>query len=137
MNRLLGTLIVLLVALTCSAQLQIPVGGTHSDDTPSRKSTRFTSRTLTGIVLDKSDKPIPEAVVYLKNTKTLAIKTYISQNDGTYRFPQLSLNSDYEVYAEKDGSKSKTKTVSQFDDREKPNINLQIDTNKQSKPPSS
>jgi len=136
MKSLLGTLVLMLVAITCSAQLQVPLGGSHSsDDNPSHKSTRFTSRTLTGTVLDKSDKPIPEAVVYLKNTKTLAIKTYISQNDGTYRFPELSLNSDYEVYAEKEGKKSKTKTVSQFDDREKPNINLQIDTSKQSRPP--
>jgi len=34
------------------------------------------------------------------------------------------------VYAQKDGAKSKTKTLSQFDDREKPNLNLQIDLNK-------
>lgn len=130
MNRLLGTFVVLLVALTCSAQLSIPLGGTSSDDNSNHKPTHFTSRTLTGTVLDKSDKPIPEAVVYLKNTKTLAVKTYISQKDGTYRFPELSLNSDYDVYAEKQGDKSKTKTLSQFDDREKPNINLQINTNK-------
>ncbi len=130
MNKVLGIAVLVFVALSCSAQLQIPVGGSPSTDSNSHKSTHFTSRTLTGTVLDKSDKPISEAVVYLKNTKTLAIKTYISQNDGTYRFPELSLNSDYEVYAEKQGQKSKTKTVSQFDDREKPNINLQIDTNK-------
>ncbi len=37
---------------------------------------------------------------------------------------------DYDVYAEKDGQKSKTKTLSQFDDRDKANINLQINTNK-------
>jgi len=124
MNRLIGIFIVVFVALSCSAQLEIPLGGSSSE--PSHKGTRFTSRTLTGSVLDKSDKPIPNAVVYLKNAKTLAIKTYISQNDGTYRFPELSLNVDYEVYAEKEGAKSKTKTLSQFDDREKPVINLQL-----------
>ena len=129
-NKLLGRLLLAFVATACSAQLQVPLGGSHSgDNAPSHKG-RITSRTLTGTVLDKSDKPISEAVVYLKNTKTLAVKSYISQNDGTYRFPELSLNADYEVYAEKEGKKSKTKTVSQFDDREKPNINLQIDTNK-------
>ncbi|HTV65594.1 MAG TPA: carboxypeptidase-like regulatory domain-containing protein [Bryocella sp.] len=128
--KLLGTLLLAFVATVCSAQLEVPLGGSHSgDNTPTRK-TRPTTRILTGTVLDKSDKPISEAIVYLKNTKTLAVKTYISQNDGTYRFPELSLNSDYEVYAEKEGKKSKTKTVSQFDDREKPNINLQIDTTK-------
>jgi len=125
-----GTFLILLLALSCSAQVQIPMGGTSPSDDSARKSTHFTSRILTGTVLDKSDKPISEAVVYLKNTKTLAMKTYISQKDGTYRFPELSLNVDYEVYAEKDSKKSKTKTLSQFDDREKPNLNLQIDINK-------
>ena len=129
MNRVLGAAVLVFVALSCSAQLQIPVGGSRSSDNSSHK-THFTSRTLTGMILTKSDQPVPNAVVYLKNTKTLAIKTYISQNDGTYRFPELSLNSDYEVYAEKEGKKSSTKTLSQFDDREKPNINLQINTNK-------
>ena len=129
MTRILGLGIVLLAAISCSAQLEIPLGGTSSSD-GSHKATRVTSRTLTGAVLDKSDKPIANAVVYLKNTKTLAIKTYISQNDGTYRFPELSLNADYDVYAQKEGKKSNTKTLSQFDDRPKPNINLQIDNNK-------
>ena len=127
--RILGFGIVLLAAISCSAQLEIPLGGTSPSD-GSRKGTRVTSRTLTGTVLDKSDKPIAEAIVYLKNTKTLAIKTYISQNDGTYRFPELSLNADYDIYAQKQGKKSNTKTLSQFDDRPKPNINLQIETNK-------
>jgi hypothetical protein len=127
--RVLSFAVVLLAAVSCSAQLEIPLGGTSPSD-GSRKSTRVTSRTLTGTVLDKSDKPIANAIVYLKNTKTLAIKTYISQNDGTYRFPELSLNADYDVYAQKEGAKSKIKTLSQFDDRPKPNINLQIDANK-------
>ena len=93
-------------------------GGSPSSDT-NRKSARITSRVLTGTVSDKSDKPVAEAVVYLKNTKTLTVKTYIAQNDGTYRFPELSPNVDYDIYAEKDGQKSKTKTLSQFDDRDK------------------
>jgi hypothetical protein len=129
MYRALGTLVVMLIALSCSAQLEIPMGNSRSTD-DNRKTSRVTTRTLTGTVLDKSDKPIPNAVVYLKNTKTLAVKTYIAQTDGTYRFPELSPNVDYAVYAQKDGKKSSTKTLSQFDDRDKPNLNLEIDTNK-------
>jgi len=129
MYRALGTLVVLLVGLSCTAQLQIPMGSAPSSDS-TRKTTRNPTRTLTGTVLDKSDKPIPNAVVYIKNTKTLAVKTYIAQTDGTYRFPELSPNVDYDIYAQKDGQKSKSKTLSQFDDRDKPNLNLQIDTNK-------
>jgi hypothetical protein len=117
------------VACACSAQLTIPMGGSGSSDS-NRKAPRSTSRTLTGTVMDKADQPVSQAVVYLKNTKTLAMKTYIAQKDGSFRFPELSPNVDYEVYAEKNGKKSNTKTLSQFDDRPNPNLNLLIKADK-------
>ena len=129
MSRFLGVSLLVLVALSCSAQLTIPLSGSPSTGN-SHKGQRVTSRTLTGTVLDKSDKPIPEAVVYLTNSKTLAMKTYITESNGTYRFPELSPNVDYDVYAQKHGKKSNTKTLSQFDDRPQPNLNLQIDLSK-------
>ena len=109
------------------AQVNIPLTGKAPSD--SAKKTKPTSKILTGIVTDKGEKPIPGAVVYLKNMKTLAVKSFFAQQDGAYRFPQLALNTDYEVYAEKDGKKSATKSVSQFDDRYNPTINLTIDVN--------
>ena len=107
-------------------QVNIPLTGKAASD-PDAKKTKPTSKMLTGIVTDKGDKPVPGAVVYLKNMKTLTVKSFFAQQDGAYRFPQLSLNTDYEVYAEKDGKKSATKSVSQFDDRYNPTINLTID----------
>jgi hypothetical protein len=86
-----------------------------------------TSRLLTGKVMDRQDSPLPNAVVYLTNTRTRAVKTYIVGQDGSYRFPSLSPNTDYEVYAQYNGKKSDTKTVSQFDNRQLVNINLKID----------
>ena len=127
MKRTLGTVVILLIALDCLAwQLTLPIGGSSSGSSEGRKSTRVTSRTLTGVVLDKGDAPVSNAVVYLKNTKSLAVKTVIAGNDGAYRFPALSPNVDYEVYAQREGKKSDTKTLSQFDDREKANIVLRI-----------
>jgi hypothetical protein len=126
MKKLLVALALATLLVNCaSAQLNLPLGGTSSDPTP--KKTKPTSKTLTGTVMDKGDKPIPGAVVYLKNMKTLAVKSFFAEKDGTYRFPQLSLNTDYEVFAEKDTKKSSTKSVSQFDDRFNPTINLTID----------
>lgn len=84
-------------------------------------------RTLTGTVLDKHDSPIVDAVVYLTNTRVHTVTTYIVGPDGTYRFPELSPNVDYEIYALYKGHKSDTKTVSQFDDRKQINIVLRID----------
>jgi len=84
-------------------------------------------RTLTGEVLDKRDNPVTDAVVYLANTRTHAVKSYIIGPDGAYHFPELSPNVDYEVYAQYKNLKSDTKTVSQFDDRKQVNIVLRID----------
>ena len=85
-------------------------------------------RLLTGRVVDKQDAPLPSSVVYLANTRTRAVKTFIVGQDGEYRFPALSPNVDYEVYAQYKDRKSDTKTVSQFDTRPTVNINLKIDT---------
>ena len=86
------------------------------------------TRLLTGKVLDHADSPLPNAVVYLTNTRTRTVKTYIVSQDGSYRFPSLQPNIDYEVYAQYNGRKSDNTTVSQFDDRPQVSINLKIDT---------
>jgi hypothetical protein len=86
------------------------------------------TRLLTGKVIDRQDNPLPNAVVYLTDTRTRAVKTYIVSNDGAYRFTAMSPNVDYEVYAQLNGKKSDTKAVSQFDNRSQVNINLRVDT---------
>ena len=85
------------------------------------------SKVLTGRVLDPSDNALAGAVVYLTNTRTRAVKTYIAGREGDYRFPGLANNTDYEVYAQFQGHKSDTKSVSQFDSRAQVNVNLKID----------
>jgi len=85
-------------------------------------------RLLTGRVVNNADAPLPDSVVYLANTRTRAVKTFIVGKDGMYRFPALSPNVDYEVYAQYKDAKSDTKTVSQFDTRPTVNINLKIGT---------
>jgi hypothetical protein len=87
-------------------------------------------KNVSGTVLDKNDRPLGGAVVYLKNTKTLAVKSFISQDSGEFRFNALSPNVDYEVYAEFNGSRSSTKTVSSFDSKTNVTMTLKVDTNK-------
>jgi len=84
------------------------------------------ARTLVGHVIDDREQPLQKAIVYLKNTKNLAIKTYISEPDGTFRFSGLAPNIDYEVYAEHAGGRSDTKTLSGFDSRKQVNVTLKI-----------
>lgn len=83
-------------------------------------------RTLSGRVVTAQDQPLTKAVVYLKNTRTLAIKTYITEPDGSFRFTALSPNVDYEVYAEAQGARSDTKTLSAFDNRKQATITLKV-----------
>ncbi len=43
-------------------------------------------RTVRGTVLDKDENPVPSAVVYLKGMKSQAVRTYIADDAGKYRF---------------------------------------------------
>jgi hypothetical protein len=90
------------------------------------KKDKQVGRLLFGKVLDPQDNPVPDAVVYVTNTRTRAIKTYIVGKDGSYRFPALSSAIDYEVYAQFNGKKSDTKSVSQFDDRSQVYLVLKV-----------
>jgi hypothetical protein len=84
------------------------------------------SRNLTGNVFDKAKHSVPNAIVYLKNTRSLAVLTFITGADGSYRFNNLSPNVDYEVRAEANGHKSPVKTLSAFDTHKHARINLKL-----------
>jgi hypothetical protein len=88
-------------------------------------------RTVRGVVADKSsENPVPSAVVFLKNTRTNAVRSYIADDQGNYRFSGLDPNVDYEIHAEKDGAKSTTRTISSFDNKKEIVLNLKIDRKK-------
>jgi hypothetical protein len=91
------------------------------------KKNQQQGRLLLGKVLDQHDNPVPNAIVYLTNSRTHAVKTYIIGEDGTYRFPGLD-SVDYEVYAQFNGHKSDTRSVSQFDERPQVYVDLRINT---------
>src|SRR5580693_7770106 len=78
-------------------------------------------RSVTGTVCDKSENPIASAVVYLKNVRTLTVRTYISGEKGEYHFSGLDPNVDYELHAEHDELTSANHTVSSFDSRKEMN----------------
>ena len=87
-------------------------------------------RVVEGKVVDKADAALKGAVVYLKDDRTLAVKSFIASDDGTYRFGQLAQNTDYSVWAESGGKKSAVKNISSFDTKTEFNITLKIDTSK-------
>lgn len=87
-------------------------------------------RTVRGVVEDKSDTPLSSSVVFLKNMRTNTVRSSYTDDSGSYRFSGLDPNADYELYAEKEGTKSSTRTVSSFDGRKDIVLNLKIDKKK-------
>jgi len=83
-------------------------------------------RTVQGVVLDKQETPIDSAVVYLKNTRTQDVKTYIA-NRGQFRFSGLDPNVDYEIHAEFQESASAVRTISSYDTRKTIVVTLKLD----------
>ncbi len=110
--------------------LTVPRVGATSTDNQQVSSDRDQTRSVVGSVHDGSDAAISGAVVYIKNTKTLAIKSFITEQDGSFRFHALSPNIDYELYAEYNGQRSGTKTLSSFDSRKEVNMTLKVDVKK-------
>jgi hypothetical protein len=112
------------VTVACALLVALTALSAASPD----KKDKTVGRLVFGKVLDPQDNPLPDAVVYVTNTRTRTVKTYIVGPDGTYRFPALSTAVDYEVYAQYKGRKSDTKSVSQFDDRSQVYLDLKVNT---------
>lgn len=87
-------------------------------------------RAVQGVVTDTESNPVEQAVVQIKDTKSLQVRSFITRKDGTYHFNGLSPNVDYELRAEFQTFSSDTKTLSNFDNRKNATINLTIKNKK-------
>ena len=91
-----------------------------------KKKGEEATRSVQGVVTSAEDTPVVGAVVQLKDTKTLQIRSFISKENGAYYFYELSPDKDYELKADYQGASSGTKTLSLFDSRKKAIINLKL-----------
>jgi hypothetical protein len=84
------------------------------------------TRSVQGAVTNPDDSAVSGAVVQLKNTKTLQIRSFITKEDGLYHFYDLSPDVDYELKADYQGASSPAKTLSSFDSRKQVTLNLKL-----------
>jgi len=91
-----------------------------------KKGEDTNTRSVQGTVTNAADEAVNGAVVQLKNTKSLQIRSFITKEQGTYYFHGLSPDVDYELKAEHQGASSPNKTLSSFDNRKQAVINLKI-----------
>jgi hypothetical protein len=76
------------------------------------------------------DSLVEGAVVQLKNTKTMQVRSFITKADGVYQFQGLSPTVDYELKAEAKGFMSPQRTLSTFDTRTRAIIHLRLENKK-------
>ena len=87
-------------------------------------------KTLQGKVFGNGEAVLSGAIVYLEYSKTNGIRSFISTQDGSYRFGQISPDIDYTVWAKYKEAKSPTKTISSFDSRKDLTVDLHIKADK-------
>ena len=98
----------------------------HATLDAQRKNEDNTTRTVEGMVTDTADRPVAKAVVLLKNAKTFQIRSFITQEDGSYHFAGLSTDVEYQLKADHDGVSTSWKNLSVFNSKKTPVINLKL-----------
>ncbi len=87
---------------------------------------QFKERDVTGVVTDARGNTLPRVAVELENTRTLAVRTYITGKDGRYYFHGLNDDIDFTLKAKFRNYWSRPKTLSKFNAEIHPELNLVI-----------
>jgi hypothetical protein len=115
------TAAVFLLLIACLAQIS---------GNPEPVAAQTPQRSVQGRVVNQNDVPIRSAIVYLSDQRTMTVESYITQEDGAYRFEQLSPNDDYKLWAKVNGKSSRPKILSSFDDRSVFRVIIRMNTGK-------
>jgi DeoR/GlpR family transcriptional regulator of sugar metabolism len=127
----------LVAALFCGAALvaQNSKGPGYGNWLPGSQKDKKTEdknvRAVTGTIRMEDDSLVEGAVVQLKNTKTMQVRSFITKADGIYSFQGLSVTTDYELKAEAKGMASSVRTLSTFDNRPRAIMHLKLENKKQ------
>lgn len=116
------------VRATCITLLLVCAGlyAQHKNPKVSRDAEDSTTRTVQGVVTNAANQTVERAVVQLENTKTLQIRSFITQKDGMYHFAGLSTDVEYRLKADYNGASTSWKTLSVFNTKKTAVINLRL-----------
>jgi uncharacterized GH25 family protein len=93
---------------------------------PEAEAQNFGQRVIQGKVLDDREQPISGATVFLENVKSRDVKSYDTPQSGSFRFTQVGMIDDYQVWAEKGKKKSSVRTISSFDSRKEVDVDFHL-----------
>ena len=86
----------------------------------------FGQRVIIGVVQNGNGDVVAGATVFLRSAKNKSIRSYTTAADGHFRFAQVNMPEDFDLWAEKDGKKSPIKAVSSWDTRKEMAVELRI-----------
>ena len=119
MRRVLGILLTAALAFALAVTLFAQRDKSKKEDS--------NVRSVEGVVLALDQKPAPKAIVQLKDTRSLQVRSFVAQEDGQYRFSGLRTDIDYELQATLGDLKSGVKRLTTFDNRKTANIVIQLE----------
>ncbi len=94
---------------------------------PPPKKDKHLLRSVNGVVKDAEGNPVASALVYLKEVESGKERSIVAGPNGTYKFEDLYKARDYQLRAVKGKVESTPRTLSTFDTRYMPSMNLTLE----------
>jgi hypothetical protein len=85
------------------------------------------SRSVQGVVTGPDEQPSVGAVVQLKDTRSLQIRSFITLSDGMYHFSGLRQDIDYQLTAKSGDLTAGPRPLSIFDNRKEAILNFKLE----------
>ncbi len=114
------------VAFAVLAAGLVPLGSRSGMGPFTAQAQNMGQRVVMGAVVDANSSPVTGATVFLRDLKSKTIRSYSTTEKGRFRFAQVNMAEDHELWAEKNGKKSAVKTVSSWDARKEFEVELKL-----------
>jgi hypothetical protein len=118
------------VAAICLASALIVMPAYSQGKSRAERKAEASLRSVTGSVSGADGMPAVGAVVQIKDMRTLQVRSFIVQGDGTYHFYELKADVDYQLSAHSGDTTAAPKTLSVFDSRKEAILNFQLEAKK-------